>query len=296
MLTLGEIWEDPCRGHRVGCLDAANPAHVGRLMGDRKAPLAIQDPPYNLVAFEQRPIDDYMAWSSRWVDNCLWALADDASLYVWLGADQNNGFQPLPDFMLMMRGKPMQSRSFITLRNQRGYGTQKNWMCVRQECLYYIRGNPPFTPQYTDIPRKTNGYYKVVSGQLTENSERSKSPFIRAGNVWIDIQQIFYKLEEDVKDCYAQKPLKAIERLILASSRTGDLVIDFFSHAGTTLLACERLNRVCYTMDIDPRFCEVTIKRLLHYRETDKTGGDFLSGLGEDASPPGPQLALFSEE
>lgn len=295
MLAPGEIWEDPVRGHRVGCLDAANLGHVARLMGSRKAALAVQDPPYNQVTFEQRPLDDYIAWSSRWVDNCLWALADDASLYVWLGADQNNGFQPLPDFMLMMRNKPVQSRSFITLRNQRGYGTQKNWMCVRQECLYYVRGNPPFTPQYTAIPRKTNGYYKTVGGRLTENRERSKSPFIRAGNVWIDIQQVFYKLEEDVKGCYAQKPLKAIERIILASSREGDLVIDFFSHAGTTLLACERLNRVCYIMDIDPRFCEVTIKRLLHYRQTGRTGGDFLPNASEKVKPLSPQLPLFDE-
>lgn len=139
-----------------------------------------------------------------------------------------------------------------------------------------IRGNPPFTPQYTDIPRKTNGYYKEVGGKLTENRERSKSPFIRAGNVWIDIQQIFYKLEEDVKGCYAQKPLKAIERIVLASSRESDLVIDFFAHAGTMLLACERLNRVCYMADIDPRFCEVTIRRLLNYRGTGQTGGKSL--------------------
>jgi site-specific DNA-methyltransferase (adenine-specific) len=294
MLALGEIWEDPIKGHRVGCLDATNPEHVAPLMGKRKAALAVQDPPYNQVAFEQMPIDEYIAWSSRWVDNCLWAMAEDASLYVWLGADQNNGFQPLPDFMLMMRGKPVKSRSFITMRNQRGYGTQKNWMCVRQECLYYIRGNPPFTPQYTDIPRKTNGYYKEVGGKLTENRERSKSPFLRAGNVWIDVQQIFYKLEEDVKGCYAQKPLKAIERIVLASSRESDLVIDFFAHAGTTLLACERLNRVCYMADVDPRFCEVTIRRLLNYRKTGKTGGDFLSDEEDNSQSDSPQLRLFA--
>jgi site-specific DNA-methyltransferase (adenine-specific) len=138
MLAPGEIWEDPVRGHRVGCLDAANPEHVARLMGGCKATLAVQDPPYNQVTFERTPIDDYIAWSSRWVDNCLGVLADDASLYVWLGADQNNGFQPLPGFMLMMRGKPVQSRSFITLRNQRGYalppdGPDRRRFSVRRE-------------------------------------------------------------------------------------------------------------------------------------------------------------------
>ena len=48
-------------------------------------------------------------------------------------------------------------------------------------------------------------------------------------------------MKENVPGCYAQKPLKAIERIISASSDPNDLVIDFFAHSGTTLVACERL-------------------------------------------------------
>jgi len=153
------------------------------------------------------------------------------------------------------------------VRNQRGYGTQKNWMAVRQELLYYTRGNPFFEVQYTDIPKILRGYYKEVGGTLTENLQRSRSQNIRPGNVWVDIQQVFYRMEENVSGCYAQKPLKAIDRIICAGSRTQDLVIDFFSHSGTTLLSAERLGRRCFTMDIDPVFCEITIRRLERYRE-----------------------------
>ena len=42
---------------------------------------------------------------------------------------------------------------------------------------------------------------------MTENIERGKSPNIRPGNVWVDIQQVFYRMEENVPGCYAQKPL-----------------------------------------------------------------------------------------
>ena len=104
--------------------------------------LAIQDPPYNLVAFNIRGIQEFVNWCKRWVRVTHHILAKDSSLYIWLGADQNDGFQPLADFMIMMRGEPFSSRSFITMRNQRGYGTQKNWMAVRQELLYYIKGQP----------------------------------------------------------------------------------------------------------------------------------------------------------
>lgn len=273
----GTIWEDPIRGHKIACLDASKEEDVEKLMDGKKAILAIQDPPYNVdinKEFTNWPLYQYIEWSEKWIDNCISALDKSASLYIWLGADIRHNFQPLPDFMIMMRKKPLEAKNFITMRKQRGYGTQKNWMAVRQELLYYTKGMPYFNvkAEYTDIPKKTKGYYKEVNGKITENFERSKSTTIRAGNVWFDIQQVFYLLEENVEGCFAQKPLKAIERIIQASSKEGDLIIDFFSHSGTTLIAAEKLKRICFTMDISPVYCKITAARLLHYRRTGKTG------------------------
>jgi site-specific DNA-methyltransferase (adenine-specific) len=92
-------------------------------MENNRASLAIQDPPYNLVAFDERPLQQYIRWCEQWIQNTERILTQDSSLYVWLGADQNDGFQPLPDFMMMMRGQSFRARSFITMRNQRGYGS-----------------------------------------------------------------------------------------------------------------------------------------------------------------------------
>jgi len=290
-LKYGQIWQDPQNRHKIACLDAANPEDIQRLTADEQATLAIQDPPYNFTvgnansgSLRQMPINEYIEWSRKWIRNTCESLQNNASLYVWLGADQNADFQPLPDVMVMMRQfKDLSSRSLITMRNQRGYGTQKNWMAVRQELLYYTKGNPVFNveAEYTDIPKILRGYYKKVNGQLTENLERSKSENIRAGNVWVDIQQVFYRMEENVPGCYAQKPLKAIERIVSASSNASDIVIDFFAHAGTTLIACEKLNRRCFTADINPIFAEITIRRLEHYRKTGQTGWQFKTPFPE---------------
>jgi len=288
-LSPGEIWEDPERNHRVGVLDATNPSQIDFLMRGERALLHVDDPPYNIAvgkkkteALFQRDCEDYVAFSRDWVREASRSLRDPGHLYVFLGADQERGFQPLPEFMVMMRGfEELRSRSFITLRNQRGYGTQKNWMAVRQELLYYVKGNPSFTVQYTDIPKLLKGYYKVVSGRLTENSARGLGTTIRPGNVWVDIQQVFYRMEENVPGCYAQKPLKAIERIICASTGKGDLVADFFCHAGTTLIAAERLGRRCLTCDIDPVFAEIAIRRLEHFRKTGKTGFQWQSPFPE---------------
>lgn len=270
----GETWDDPQGKHRVGCLDAANLEEVRALMCGKTAVLAIQDPPYNLAAFDSIKDDRYIIWCKQWIDTTWQILDENSSLYVWLGADQKNNFHPLPEFMLMMRETPFRSRSFITLRNQRGYGTQKNWMAVRQELLYYTKGDPAFdvNAEYTDIPKILRGYYKDVNHKITENLERSKSEYIRAGNVWVDVQQVFYRMEENVNGCYAQKPLKTCHRIITASSSPQDLIVDLFAHSGSTLLAAELLDRKCYTMDLNPVYCEIAIRRLEHFRRTGKLG------------------------
>jgi len=293
-LKRGQIWQDPVAGHRVGCLDAANEKDVLKLMADNKSILAIHDPPYNIVVgnnntngLSKISVEKYIDWCRKWIQNTLRILKDNAHLYLWLGADQNEGFQPLADFIIMMRQfKELKTRSFITMRNQRGYGTQKNWMAVRQELLYYIKGNPQFNieAEYTDIPKILRGYYKKVNGKITENLERSKSENIRAGNVWVDIQQVFYRMEENVPGCYAQKPLKSIERIVTASSKKDDLIIDFFAHSGTTLLAAEKTGQRCFTADIDPVFAEITIRRLEQFRKTGKTGWQSKSPFPEAAA------------
>ena len=279
-LSPGQIWTDPASGHRVGVLDATNTEHLARIVQDNTPSLFVNDPPYNVTVgntntqrLSKLALSEYMDFSRRWVENCLKVMNKNAHFYVWLGTDVRDNFQPLPDFMIMMRDfRQLSPRNLITLRNQRGYGTQKNWMWVRQELLHYTHGDPEFTVQYTDIPKILRGYYKNVKGKLTENLERSKSDKIRPGNVWVDIQQVFYRMEENVPGCYAQKPLKAIERLLQASSKPGDSVVDCFCHSGTTLIAGERLGRRVLTFDIDPVFAELTIRRLENYRNTGRTG------------------------
>jgi site-specific DNA-methyltransferase (adenine-specific) len=270
----GDVWSDPRGKHKIACLDATDGIILEKLTGDKRASLAIQDPPYNFVAFEEKDLSNFIEWCRKWVSITNRCLSGDSSFYIWLGADQNNHFQPFADFIVMMRDFEFNSRSLITMRNQRGYGTQKNWMSIRQELLYYIKGKPVFNieAEYTDIPKILNGYYKTINGQKTKNFERSKSEFIRAGNVWVDIQQVFYRMEENVNGCYAQKPLKAIDRIMLSSSAKNDVVVDFFAHSGATLLSAERYGRRCLTSDIDPVFCEIVLRRLENYRTTGKLG------------------------
>ncbi|MBN2651029.1 MAG: site-specific DNA-methyltransferase [Spirochaetales bacterium] len=287
-IKTNEAWTDKERGHIVICGDCTDPTIYDSFFTE-KVDLAIQDPPYNIaitVNSEQlfeTDIENYKNFSRLWINNMLQIMKEDSSIYIWLGADQKKGFQPFADFILLMREFPdVKSRSFITLRNQRGYGTQKNWMSLRQELLYYTIGNPGFNVQYTDIPKILKGYYKKIGDENLTNEQRSKSECIRAGNVWVDIQQVFYRLKENVPGAYAQKPIKSISRIIDASSNEKDLVTDFFSHSGTTLLASEISNRRAIVIEKDPIFAELTIRRLENYRKT--------SDLGWQSQSPFPEI------
>lgn len=57
------------------------------------------------------------------------------------------------------------------------------------------------------------------------------------------------------------KPIELLSPLIANSSRKGETVLDTFGGSGSTLIACEQLGRRCYTMEIDPKYCDVIIDR-----------------------------------
>jgi len=147
-LKYGDIWEDPVSGHKVGVLDATKEEDVRKIIGDKKAKLVVNDPPYNVVVGNANTknlfkidLKEYLEFSEKWAKNAIDAMDNDAHFYIWMGADYKDNFQPLPDFIILLRKfKEIKPKNIITVRNQRGFGTQKNWMWVRQELLYYVKG------------------------------------------------------------------------------------------------------------------------------------------------------------
>ena len=57
------------------------------------------------------------------------------------------------------------------------------------------------------------------------------------------------------------KPIALISYPIKNSSMSNCIVLDPFGGSGSTLIACEQLDRICYTMELDPKYCDVIIKR-----------------------------------
>lgn len=62
-----------------------------------------------------------------------------------------------------------------------------------------------------------------------------------------------------------QKPVELITHAILNSSKEGDIVVDLFGGSGATMIACQKLERVCKTMELDPKYCDVIVQRYIDY-------------------------------
>jgi DNA modification methylase len=71
------------------------------------------------------------------------------------------------------------------------------------------------------------------------------------------------------EDHPTQKPIALIEAMLRNSSRRGDIVLDPFAGSGSTLVACERLGRRCYAVELDPAYCDVIRRR---YQEVVQSG------------------------
>ena len=107
-----------------------------------------------------------------------------------------------------------------------------------------------------NVPSVKNGKWGK-----TKFNGKGKNP----GDVWGDIKQLTYKSKELVSREYLntiQKPEKLIERLVLASSNEGDLVLDPFAGVGTTGVVCKKHQRNFIGFELDKALASVAKKRL----------------------------------
>ena len=65
------------------------------------------------------------------------------------------------------------------------------------------------------------------------------------------------------------KPIALCSRAIKSSSREGEIVLDVFGGSGSTLIACEQLNRICYMCELDPHYCDVILQRYINLKGSD---------------------------
>lgn len=100
-----------------------------------------------------------------------------------------------------------------------------------------------------------------VKGGPTSQIQGARSYFDNAHDVMRDVWE-FSRVTGDERHGHATpKPVEMMERVMKSSLPSGGLCVEPFGGSGSTLMGAEKTNRICYTMELDPRYCDVIVKR-----------------------------------
>ena len=264
---LGDIYQ--LGNHRLMCGDSTSIDAVEKLMDGKLADVCWTDPPYNVAyegsagkiknddmsdgKFRQFLID---AFISMWK-----ALKPGASIYVAHADTEGFNFRHAfknADFKL--------SGCLIWKKNSLVLG-RSDYQWIHEPILYgwkkgashkWYGGRKQTT--LTDFKEQLfeqieDGKYKITVGDKL---------LIINGNVIVEELNTSIITEPKPKrssEHPTMKPVALIERMIESSSRSGEMVLDLFGGSGSTLITCQKINRKAYLMELDPKYCDVIVKR-----------------------------------
>lgn len=225
----GDIWT--LGRHRLICGDSTKAETYGQLMGDVKANLVITDPPYNVnyegsagkIKNDNMGNDAFYNFLLDAYKQMNAAMADDASIYVFHADTEGLNFR----------------KAFADA------GFYLSGCCIwKKQSL--VLGRSPYHWQHEPCLYgwKKNGKHQWYTGR-------------KETTIWE-----FDKPKKN-GDHPTMKPIPLLAYPIMNSSMTNSVVLDPFGGSGSTLIACEQTDRICYTMELDEKFCDVIVKRYI---------------------------------
>lgn len=256
----GDLWF--LGKHRVLCGDSTSKEDAHRLMDGHKATLCITDPPYN-INYEsedgKKIINDNM--SSKEFYHFLYAfyknmyeyLETGGSYYIFHADSETEAFRGA----LKEAGLKI-SQCLIWAKNSFNLSRQDyNW---RHEPILY--GWKEGKAHYF-IKDYTQDTILETPINLEKMSKSELKDYIK--EIISEIDQYSTIIREDKpqrNDIHpTMKPLKLLARLILNNTKPNDLVVDWFGGSGSTLMACDQIDRTAYLMEFDPKYVDVEVKR-----------------------------------
>ena len=193
-----------------------------------------------------------------------YAVADEKCLFVMRGVqgfnnnsdNYFNGFEPIRQYLVNEWKKISDKNNWDELLGNymgKHYFTKSQWILPTEENYKKLqnlgREYGAFKREYEDIKRE---YYSTRA--YFDNTHDNMN------NVWSFDRTSAQ--ERKLTGAHATpKPIALCARAIKSSSRESEIVLDVFGGSGSTLIACEQLNRKCYMMELDPHYCDVIINR-----------------------------------
>ena len=243
--------------HTLLCGDSTNPEDIDRLVGDAVIDLLETDPLYNVnvesangetIENDNLPDAEFFSFLATVFSNAAYHLKEGGAFYVW-HADTNGLMfrQALEDAGLHIRQNLIWVKSHFTIGRQ-------DYQWRHEPCLYgWKEGAAHY---FIDLRSQD-------TVQEYELNSMSREQLVEIISQLMDaISTVQHEKLPAVDDLHpTMKPLSLIKKHVRNSSREGENVLDLFGGSGTTLIACEELNRTCYMMEYDPKYAQRIIRR-----------------------------------
>lgn len=240
---------------------------VGELAGylpDAWVDLLIMDPPYNLSKnynghlFKEREKAEYAAWFSSMLASLKHVLKPTATIYVCSDWKTSMIVSPMLEEFFQVQNR-------ITWEREKGRGAKSNWKSNAEDIWFCTMSRTYyFDVEAVKLKRKVMAPYRASDGSPKDWNEGKGGNYrlTHPSNLWTDVSVPFWSMPENTRHP-TQKPEKLMAKLILASSKKGDFVLDLFSGSGTTSVAAKKLHRRFTAVELNTEYCCWAQKRLL---------------------------------
>ena len=246
---------------------------------DGFADLIIIDPPYNLskdfngLKFNAMKDASYDEYLNSWFPTVCKKLKPNGTLYMCGDWKCTSSLQRVIEKHLTILNR-------ITWQREKGRGAKTNWKNAMED-IWFAVANPNdyfFNVDAVKVKRKVIAPYKE-DGKPKDWEESTKGNYriTYPSNFWDDISIPFWSMPENT-DHPTQKAEKLYAKLILASSKPGDVVFDPFLGSGTASVVAKKLGRKYCGIEINQEYCLYAEKRL-ETVEKDKEVQGYFDGV-----------------
>jgi len=259
----GQIWI--LGDHRLAVGDATDPELMERLMNGTQADMVYTDPPYG-VSYKGTKDPEGREWKIIKNDN----LREDAlyrllfhsfslvhkhtdgnpAVYCWHASRNQIIFETaLIDAGFQVKEQLIWNKGMVLGRSDYHWSHEPLFYCRKQSANSQWFGDRKHKTILRQDPVELKKMKKDQLIQIIENLKKEST-------VW--------EMQKDSVRTYmhpTQKPVDLAARAIVNNTRPGQGVIDYFGGSGSTMIACEKLQRKCFMAELDPKYADVIIKR-----------------------------------
>lgn len=227
---------------------------------DNSVDLIFVDPPYNLgkdfgnSSDKWQSLTKYIEWCQTWINECIRILKKDGTFYLM------NATQHMPYLDLYISSKLKVVGRIVWFYDSSGVQAKNKFGSLYEPILMAVKDETKYKFNYEDIQveARTGAKRKLIDyrKKIPTLYNNKKTP----GNVWY-FPRVRFRMPE-YEDHPSQKPEALMERIILASSNSGDIILDPFAGTFTTCAVAKRLGRKTIGIEINEKYFKVGLRRL----------------------------------